>query len=208
MRQAGLRGVHGQRRRVRTTVPDRAAPRAPERGERAFAPAPIGAPDRLWLADSSDVATVEGWRSLAVVLDGFSRQVVGWALAAHLRTALVVDALTMALQARRPAAGRIHHSDHGGHYTAIAFGQRLCAAGLLASMGSVGDADDHAVAAAFFSSLKTELTERQVWPTRAAARLAIFAYLAGWYNRRRRHSTLGYLAPVDFAALASRSTAT
>jgi putative transposase len=208
MRQAGLRGVHGQRRRVRTTVPDRAAPRAPDRVERAFAPAQIGAPDRLWLAASSYVPTVAGWLYLAVVLDGFSRKVVGWAMADHLQTPLVVDALTMAIQARRPAAGLIHHSDHGCQYTSIAFGQRLRAAGLLASMGSVGDADDNAVVEACFSSLKIELTDRQVWPTRAAARLAIFACIEGWYNRRRRHSTLGYLAPVDFKALASRSTVT
>lgn len=178
MRQAGLRGVHGHRRRARTTVPDRAAPRAPDRVERAFAPAQIGAPDRLWLAAISYVATLEGWLYLAVVLDGFSRKVVGWAMADHLRTALVVDALTMAIRARRPAAGRIHHSDHGCQYTSIAFGQQLCEAGLLAPMGSVGDAYANAAVEAFFSSLKVELTDRQVWPTRAAARLAIFEYIA------------------------------
>ena len=202
MRRAGLRGVHGQRRRVRTTVPDRAATPAPDRVERAFTPAQIGAPDRLWLADISYVATLEGWLSLAVVLDGFSRRVVGWALADHLRAALVIDALTMALQARRPAAGLIHHSDRGGQYTSLAFGEQLRAAGLVASMGSVGDADDNAVAEAFFSSLKSELIDRQSWPTRAAARLAIFEYIEVWYNRKRRHSTLGYLPPADYETLA------
>jgi putative transposase len=202
MRRAGLRGVHGQRRRVRTTVPDRAATPAPDRVERAFAPAQIGAPDRLWLADISYVATLEGWLYLAVILDGFSRKVVGWAMADHLPAALVIDALTMALQARRPAAGLIHHSDHGGPYTSLAFGEQLRAAGLVASMGSVGDAYDNAVAEAFFSSLKIELIDRQNWPTRAAARLAIFEYIEVWYNHRRRHSTLGYLPPAEYEALA------
>lgn len=206
MRQAGRRGVHGQRRRARTTVPDPAAPRAPDRVERAFAPAQIGAPDRLWLADISYVATLEGWLYLAVVLDGFSRKVVGWAMADHLRTALVVDALTMALQNRRPAVGLIHHSDHGCQYTSIAFGQQLRGAGLLASMGSVGDAYDNAVAEAFFSSLKIELIDRQVWPTHAAARLAIFEYIEVWYNRQRRHSTLGYLPPTEYETLAREAS--
>ena len=208
LRQAGLRGVHGRRRRVRTTVPDPAASRAPDRVERAFAPAQIGAPDRRWLAASSDVATLAGWRSLAVVLDGFSRKVVGWAMADHLQTPLVVDALTMAIQARQPAAGLIHHRDHGCQYTAIACGRQLCEAGLLAAMGTVGDADDNAVAEACCSALKIERTDRRAWPTRAAARLAIFAYIEAWYTRRRRHSTLGYLSPVDFEALASGGATT
>ena len=108
----------------------------------------------------------------------------------------------MALQARRPAAGLIHHSDRGGQYTSLAFGEQLRAAGLLASMGSVGDAYDNAVAEAFFSSLKIELIDRQSWPTRAAARLAIFEYIEVWYNRKRRHSTLGYLPPAEYETLA------
>jgi hypothetical protein len=119
MRQAGLRGVHGQRRRVRTTVADRLATPAPDRVGRAFAPAQIGAPNRLWLTDISSVPTDEGWRYLAVVLDGFSRAVVGWAMADHLRTELALDALTMALRARRPAPGLVLHSDHGCQYTAV-----------------------------------------------------------------------------------------
>jgi putative transposase len=197
MRRAGLRRVHGQRRHVRTTVPDHAAPPAPDRVRRAFAPAEIGAPDRLWLADISDVATLEVWLYLAIILDGFSRKVVGLAMAEHLRATLVSEALTTALQTRRPAAGRIHHSDHGGQYTSLAFGEQLRAAGLLAAMGSVGDADDNAVAEAFFSSLKVERIDRPVWPTRAA-RLAIFEYIEVWYNRKRRDSTLGYLRPTEY----------
>lgn len=201
MRQAGLRGCHGQRRRVRTTVPDRQATPAPDRVERAFTPAAVGAPDRLWVADISCVATLEGWLYLAVVLDAFSRRVVGWAMADHLRPELVLDALTMAVPARRPAPGLVHHSDHGCQYTAVAFGQRLHEAGILASMGSVGDCYDNAAAESSFATLKGELLHRQVWPTRAAARLAIFEYIEVWYNRQRRHSTLGYATPTEFEAL-------
>jgi putative transposase len=107
----------------------------------------------------------------------------------------------MALRARRPAAGLIHHADHGCQYTSLAFGQRR-EAGILPSTGSVGDACDNAVVEAFFASLKSELVDRQLWPTRAAAQLAIFEYLEAWYNRRRRHSTLGYATPTDYEALA------
>ena len=113
MRQAGLRGCHGRRRHLRTTVPDRQAMPAPDRVERTFAPAAVGAPDRLWVADISYVATAEGWLYLAIVLDAFSRRVVGWAMADHLRTAMVLDALAMALRHGQPAAGLIHHSDRG-----------------------------------------------------------------------------------------------
>ena len=202
MRAAGLRGCHGQRRRVRTTTPDRQATPAPDRVERAFAPAEVGAPDRLWVADISYVATLEGWLFLAVVLDAFSRQVVGWAMADHLRTELVTDALAMAIRRRRPAAGLIHHSDQGCQYTSLAFGQRLQDGGILPSMGSVGDCFDNAVAEAFFATLKVELLHRQAWPTRAAARLAIFEFIEVWYNRQRRHSTLGYATPAEYEALA------
>lgn len=200
MRHAGLRGLHGQRRRLRTTIPDRTVPPAPDRVERAFAPAQIGAPNRLWLADITYVATLEGWLYLAAILDGFSRRVVGWAMADHLRAELVSDALQMALQRRRPAAGLVHHSDRGCQYTSLAFGQHLQAAGVVPSTGSVGDCYDNAVVESFFASLKVELVDRQVWPGRDAARQAIFEYVEVWYNRQRRHSTLGYLAPVAFEA--------
>ena len=202
LRAAGLRSCHGQRRRVRTTTPDRQATPAPDRVERTFAPTAVGAPDRLWLADITYVATYEGWLYLAVVLDAYSRKVVGWAMAEHLRTELVVAALTMALHQRRPAAGLVHHSDHGCQYTSLAFGQRLQQAGILPSMGSIGDCYDNAVAESFFATLKVELLHRQLWPTRAAARLAIFEYVEVWYNRQRRHSTLGYTTPAEYEALA------
>jgi putative transposase len=201
MRQAGVRSCHGQRRHVRTTTPDRQATPVPDRVERAFTPAVVGAPDRLWVADITYVATREGWLFLAVVLDAFSRKVVGWAMADHLRTDLVLSAVGMGIRARRPAAGLVHHSDHGCQYTSLAFGQRLQEAGILPSRGSVGDCYDNVVAESFFATIKVELLHRQVWPTRAAARLAIFEYIAVWYNRQRRHSTLGYLSPAAYEAL-------
>jgi putative transposase len=202
MRRAGRRGCHGQRRRIRTTTPDRQATPAPDRVERAGAPAVIGAPDRLWVAASSDVPTQEGWLVLAVVLDAVSRRVVGWAMADHRRTDLVLDALTMALRQRRPVAGLIPHSDRGCQYTSLAVGQQLREAGLLPSVSSAGDCFANAVAEAFFATIKVELLHRQTWPTRTAARLAIFEFIEIWYNRRRRHSTLGYVSPIEFEALA------
>jgi putative transposase len=207
MRQAGLRGLHGQRRRVRTTVADRTATPARDRVERAFRPAAIGAPNRVWLADITYVPTREGWLYLAVILDGFSRRVVGWAMADHLRAELVIDALRLAIQRRQPAAGLIHHSDQGAQYTSLAFGQRLQEAGIVPSTGSVGDCYDNAVVEAFFSSLKVELLDRHVWPTRAAARVAAFEYIEVWYNRQRLHSTLGYATPVEYEALARAGVA-
>ena len=207
MRRAGLRGVHGQRRRVRTTAADPRATPAPDRVARAFAPAAIGGPDRLWLADISYIPTREGWLYLAIILDGFSRRVVGWAMADHLQTELVLAALRLALQRRRPAAGLIHHSDRGCQYTSLAFGQQLQAAGLVASTGSVGDCYDNAVAESFFASLKAELVDRHDWPTRAAARMAIFEYIEVWYNRQRLHSTLGYLSPAQFETHAQADAA-
>ena len=207
MRRAGLRGVHGQRRRARTTVADPAATPAPDRVDRAFAPAAIGGPDRVWLADITYVATPEGWLYLAVVLDGFSRRVVGWAMADHLRTELVLAALQLALWRRRPAPGLIHHSDRGCQYTALAFSQHLRAAGLAPSTGSVGDAYDNAVVESFFATLKVEVLYRHDWPTRAAAERAIFEYIEVWYNRQRLHSTLGYLTPVAFETRAKLGAA-
>jgi putative transposase len=200
MRQAGLVGCHRRGRRPRTTTRDRQATPAPDRVARRFAPEQIGAPNRLWVADITYVPTEEGWLYLATVLDAFSRHCSGWAMADHLRTELVLDAIDLAIARRRPAtdAGLVHHSDQGCQYTALAFSQRLQAAGIVPSMGSVGDCYDNAVAESFFATLKGELLDRQTWPTRAAARSAIFAYIEGWYNRRRRHSTLGYLSPAAF----------
>jgi putative transposase len=155
------------------------------------------------VADITHVATQEGWLYLAVVLDAYSRRVAGRAMADHLRTELALDALTMALRHRRPAPGLIHHSDHGCQYTAPASGQQLQEAGILPSMGSVGDCYDDAVSESFFATLKVELLRRRPWPARAAARLASFEYIEVWYNRQRRHSTLAHATPAEYEARAA-----
>jgi putative transposase len=142
--------------------------------------------------------TDEGWLYLAVVLDCFSRRIVGWSMAEHLRTELVLDALDMAIAQRHPGAGLVHHSDHGCQYTSLAFGRRLRAAGLVASMGTVGDALDNAVAESFFATLECELLDRYDWPSRQALRTAVFDFIEVFYNRQRRHSTLDHLTPVDY----------
>jgi len=196
MRAAGLVGCH-RRRRVRTTTADPAHPPAPNLVARDFT-AP--APDRLWLGDITYLPTGEGWLYLAVLLDAYSRRVVGWAMADHLRTELALDALAMALRSRRPGAGLVHHTDRGCQYTAAAYQSRLAACGIAASMSRAGECFDNAMAESFFATLKAEFIDTRPWPTRAAARLAIFAWLEIWYNRQRSHSALGYRAPVAHEA--------
>ena len=194
MRAADLAGA--QRRRYRgMTRQDRRAVAAPDLVRRDFA---ASAPDQLWVADITYVPTGEGWLYLATVLDAWSRRIVGWAMADTLRTALVVDALHMAVWNRRPATGVVHHSDRGAQYTSLAFSQRCRDAGVAPSMGSVGDAYDNALAEAFFASLKTELLLQHTFATRKAARLALFDYIEAFYNSHRRHSALGYLSPAEF----------
>lgn len=194
MRQAGVAGAH-RRRRLRTTVRDQQAVPAPDLVARAFH---ADHPDRLWIADITYVRTWSGWLYVAVVLDAFSRRVVGWAMTEDLRTELVLDALNMALWNRRPSAGVVHHSDRGCQYTSLAFGRRCREAGIVPSMGRRGDAYDNAMAEAFFATLETELLMRRSFPHRGAARTAIFDYIEGFYNPRRRHSTLGYLSPAEY----------
>lgn len=194
MREAGLAGI-SRRRSLGITRRNPARPSYDDLVRRNFRPA---APDRLWVADLTQQATGEGWLYLAVVLDAFSRKVVGWSMGEHAQAELVINALTMAIRNRRPHDGLIHHSDHGAQYTALAFGNTLQNAGMLGSMGRVGDALDNAVAESFFASLQTELLDRQPWPTRQMLRSAIFEYIEGFYNRNRRHSTLGYLSPADY----------
>ena len=194
MRLAGVIGCHRRRSR-RTTVPDPTAAPADDLVKRDFTPV---APDRLYVADITYVRTWEGWLYLAVVLDAFSRRVVGWAMADHLRTELVLEALGMALWQRCPAPGAVFHSDHGCQYTSLAFGRELRHSGLVPSMGSVADAYDNAVAESFFATLKCELLYRRPWPRREDARRAIFEFIEAWYNRRRRHSTLGYVSPSEY----------
>ena len=194
MRAAGLVGCH-RRRRVRTTVTDPAHIPAPNLVARDFA-AP--APDALWLGDITYLPTGEGWLYLAVLLDAHSRRVVGWAMADHLRTALALDALAMALRARRPPPGLVHHTDRGCQYTAAAYQAALARRGLVCSMSRSGDCLDNAMAESFFATLKAEVTDARPWPTRAAARTAVFEWLEVWYNRQRRHSALNYQPPVTF----------
>jgi putative transposase len=153
---------------------------------------------RTWSADITEIPTWEGKLYLAHVQDLFSRRIVGWAMASHMRKELVIEALEMAVARRRPAKGVIHHSDHGSQYTAVLFTGRCRQAGIEVSMGSIGDCFDNAVCESFHASLKKELIHRRPWPTRAEARTAIFDYIESWFNPRRRHSTLGYLSPATF----------
>lgn len=194
MRQAGLAGA--QRRRYRGTTrrnPDAMA--APDLVQRDFT---TSGPNQLWVADITYVPTGEGWLYLATVLDAWSRRVMGWAMGDTLQTALVVDALNMAIWNRRPTTEVVHHSDRGAHYTSLAFSRRCREAGVAPSMGSVGDAYDNALAEAFFATLETELLMRCAFATRQAARLALFDFIEGFYNSHRRHSALGYLSPAEF----------
>ena len=193
LRAAGLAGV--SRRRWPGTTPREAQARpAPDRVNRRFQAA---TPNRLWVADSTYVPTLAGFLYLAIVLDVFSRRVVGWAMAAHRGTALVTEALEMAVRQRRPA-GVLHHSDQGCQYTSLAFGARCRQWGVAPSMGSVGDCYDNAMAESFFATLECELLDRTSLATQAAARAAVFDFIEGWYNTRRRHSGLGYLSPLAF----------
>ncbi len=154
-------------------------------------------PNRLWVADITYIPTWAGFLYLAVVLDAFSRRIVGWAMATHLRTELVLEALNMALAQRRPA-GVIHHSDQGTQYTSIAFGIRCREAGARPSMGSVGDCFDNAMCESFFATLECELLDRRRFHTQAEARMAVFEFIEGWYNPHRRHSALDYLSPINY----------
>jgi putative transposase len=194
MRSAGLRGcVRGKKRR--TTRRDLRAAPAPDLLCRDFV---AGRPNRVWLADITYIPTREGFLYLAFILDTHSRKVVGWSMAPHMRTELVVDALEMAVWRRRPVAGLVHHSDRGVQYTAISFGKRLEEVGIVPSMGRTGTALDNAMAESFIATLKTELVHRRRFPDREVARSAIFEYLEGFYNRRRLHSALGYKSPVSY----------
>jgi putative transposase len=194
MREAGLSGA--QRRRYRgTTRQAREALAAPDLVKRDFT---ASRANQLWVADVTYVRTGEGWLYLATVLDAWSRRIVGWAMGETLRTQLVVEALNMAVWNRRPIAGVVHHSDRGAQYTSVTFSRRCEEAGVLPSMGAVGDAYDNALAEAFFATLEIELLMQHTFATRKAARLALFDFIEGFYNSHRRHSALGYLSPAEF----------
>jgi putative transposase len=196
MRGAGLKGA-SRRRWALTTIRDPKGRPAPDLVERNFT---AEGRDRLWVADITYIPTWAGFLYLAVVVDAWSRRVVGWSMAPHLRTQLVLEALNMALEQRRPE-GVIHHSDQGTQYTSIAFGQRCREAGVHPSMGSVGDCFDNALCESFFATLECELLDRRRFKNQAEARLAVFEFLEGWYNPHRRHSALGYLSPAEFEKL-------
>ena len=193
MREMGLAGI-SRRKGTRTTRRDDTARRAPDLVERRFQ---ADAPDQLWVADITYVPTWAGFLFLAVVVDACSRRVVGWSMANHLRTELVLEALNMALWQRRPDSV-VHHSDQGCQYTSYAFGKRCREMGVVPSMGSVGDCYDNAMAESFFATLECELLDRRKFPTQAEARMANFEYIEGWYNPHRRHSRLDYRSPLNF----------
>ena len=193
MREAGLVGA-SRRKGCWTTRRDKDARPAPDLVERKFV---ADALDRLWVADITYVPTWAGFLYLAVVLDVFSRRIVGWAMANHLRTELIVGALDMALERRRPE-DVIHHSDQGCQYTSIEFGSRCREAGVRPSMGSVGDCFDNAMCESFFATLECELLAKHKFHTQADAVPVVFEFIEGWYNTQRRHSALGYVSPIEF----------
>ncbi len=193
MRAAGLQGV-SRRKSTRTTIRQPGAQRAPDLVKRDFT---VDGPNKLWVADITYIRTWAGFLYLAVVVDAWSRRVVGWAMANHLRTELVNDALEMAVRQRRPK-GVIHHSDQGSQYTSLAFGKRCREANVRPSMGSVGDCYDNALCESFFATLECELLDRRSFRSREEAGRVVFEFIEGWYNPHRRHSSIGYASPVRY----------
>ncbi len=194
MREGHMRGVSRRRSYVVTTQRDKRQRPAPDLVKRQFVAKDI---NELWVADMTYIPTWAGFLYLAMVLDVYSRKVVGWAFGERMTAELVVQALNMALHTRKPGSV-IHHSDQGSQYTSLAFGQRCQEMGVRPSMGSVGDAYDNAMAESFFASLECELIARRSWKTKAEARTAVFTWIEAWYNPRRRHSALGQMSPVNF----------
>jgi putative transposase len=198
MRAAGLQGAHRRRRKGCTICVPGVEPFADLVG-RDFRP---DAPNLVWAADIKQIKTGEGWLYLAAVQDLFSRLIVGWAMRPHMRQELVVDALKMAVRRRRPAKGTIHHSDHGGQFIGLTFGQACHDAGIAQSMGAVGSCFDNAVAETFFATLTKERLLHDApaggWATRAQLRSALFEYIEGFYNPTRLHSTLGMRSPIEY----------
>jgi putative transposase len=199
MRAAGLQGAYRRRRKGCTVGVEGVEPFGDLVGREFGA----DAPNRVWAADIKQIKTGEGWLYLAAVQDLFSRRIVGWAMAPHMRQELVVAALEMAVKARRPAKGTIHHSDHGGQFIGLTFGQACHDAGIAQSMGAVGSCFDNAVAETFFATLTKECLLHdapKLWATRAELRSAVFEYIEGFYNPVRLHSTLGMRSPAEYEA--------
>jgi putative transposase len=197
MREAGIQGLY-RRRRSRTTVRNPADQPAEDLVNRQFT---VEGPNRLWLTDITEHPTEEGKLYCAAVLDAYSRRIIGWSIADHMRTELVIDALGMATLRRKPEPeNTILHSDHGCQYTAWAFGKRLEAAGILPSMGSVGDCYDNSMMESFWGTLQLEVLDTRTWKTRDELANAIFEWVECWYNPQRRHSSIGMLSPTEFEA--------
>lgn len=194
MREAGIHGISKRRGLTVTTRRDPRQAPATDLVKRRFH---ASGPNQLWVADMTYVPTWMGFLYLAVVIDVWSRRVVGWSMGERMSADLVLAALNMALQQRKPK-GVIHHSDQGSQYTSLAFGERCRQMDVRPSMGTVGDAYDNAMAESFFASLEGELIERNSFQSKAQARMAVFTWIEGWYNPRRRHSGLGYLSPLNF----------
>lgn len=192
MKELGIQGA-SRRRWCTTTLRDGSRP-APDLVSRKFV---AERPNQLWVADITYIPTWEGFLFLSVVLDVFSRKIVGWSMQSHLRTELVLSALTMALNQRKPD-DVIHHSDQGCQYTSISFGLRCKQEGVKPSMGSVGDCYDNAMCESFFATLECELLQRTRFKTRAEAELQVFEFIEGWYNPHRRHSSLDYQSPMQY----------
>ena len=193
MKALGIEGITRRRFRTGTTKRDAEARPAPDLVKRDFS---ADGPDRLWVADITYVPTWAGWLYLAVVLDAWSRRIVGWAMAPQMPAALVEEALAMAIARRQLQGGVVHHSDRGSQYTSLSFGKRCREAGVVQSMGSVGDAYDNAMCESFFASLECELLDRPSFATVREARREIFRFIEGFYNTRRLHSALGYVSPA------------
>ena len=201
MREAGIQGLY-RRKRSWTTVRDPAAEPAPDLVNRHFT---VDGPDRLWITDITEHPTEEGKVYCAAVMDAYSRLIIGWSIDSHMRTELVTDALGMAIMRRKPENNTILHSDHGSQYTSWAFGQRLRSAGLLASMGTVGDCYDNAMMESFWGTLQLEVFDTRNWETRDELANAIFEWIECWYNPKRRHSGIQMHSPATFEALHSGS---
>jgi putative transposase len=194
MRRHGIKAIMPRPRRVRTTDSRHDLPIAPNLLDRNFI---ATAPNQIWLADITYIETDQGWLYLAAVMDLYSRRIVGWAMADHLRADLPLAALRMAISAQRPSAGLIHHSDRGVQYASVDYRKLMQSASLRASMSRKGDCYDNAPMESFFHTLKTELVYRSHYATRAEATRDIFAYIEGFYNRTRRHSAIGYISPIE-----------
>ena len=202
MRQAGVQGLY-RRRRHGCTIRDPDAQAGADLVNRQFT---VTEPNRLWITDITEHSTAEGKLYCAAVMDAYSRLIIGWSIAEHMRTELVIDALGMATIRRQPEnqsddARTVLHSDHGSQYTSWAFGQRLRSAGLLASMGTVGDCYDNAMMESFWGTMQLELLDSKAWSTRDELANAIFEWIECWYNPNRRHSSIGMHSPVTFETL-------